>query len=192
MTAPESEFHSPPLARLAESSRAAVRKLFPLVYRELRDLAAGHLTRERRDHTLQPTALVHEAYLRLIDQNRVEWHGPKHFLAVASRMMRRVLSDHARRHRAAKRGGEWQRVALPDCLAETPGQEADLLDLDDALTRLEALDERQARVVELRFFGGLGIEETAQVLGVSKTTIETEWRIARMWLSRELSAGPRQ
>ena len=176
---------------------AALNELFPLVYGELHHLAGRYMRAQPRGHTLQATALVHEAYLRLVDRRSVRWEGRAHFLAVAARAMRSVLVDHARRRRAAKRGGaerggaEW-RLTL-GAAGEVAGQEGeadvDVLALDAALTRLAALDPRQARVVELRYFGGLSIEEAARALGVSHATVEREWKTARLWLKRELSAG---
>ena len=166
---------------------SAAEKLFPLVYDELRSLARRELRNERAGHTLQPTALVHEAYLRLVDQNGVEWQDRAHFLGFAARVMRQVLVDHARRRHAQKREGGI-RVTLSDAVKssdETDGH--DLLDLDDALGRLRELDERKSRIIELRYFGGLGDKETAEVLEVSVTTVERDWRMARAWLLRELS-----
>jgi RNA polymerase sigma factor (TIGR02999 family) len=163
----------------------ALERLIPLVYSELRRLAASYLRRERADHTLQPTALVHEAYLRLVDQKRVDWQSRAHFFGIAAQMMRRVLVDHARRRQAAKRGSRTYRISIAEDL---PGAERDpeLLSLDEALRGLEALDPRQARVVELRFFGGLSVEETAELLGVSPATVKREWQTARAWLAREI------
>jgi RNA polymerase sigma factor (TIGR02999 family) len=165
-------------------------ELLPLVYDELRGLAARYMARERRDHTLRPTALVHEGYLRLVDQTRVNWKGRTHFFAVGARVMRRILVDHARRHRSEKRGGERQKVTLAEAVFRPSGPDMDLdqlLELNAAMDRLAELDERQARVVELRFFGGLTTEETAEALGVSKRTVEGDWTHARAWLRRELS-----
>ena len=152
----------------------------------------GYLGRERSDHTLQPTALVHEAYLKLADQDRVNWRGRTHFFAVGAQIMRRLLVDHARRRGRVKRGGEWQRVTLGHGAAPLLGRELDrdeLLALDLALQKLARLDERQARIVELRFFAGLEVAEVAEILGVSKRTIEGNWTHARAWLKRELAAG---
>jgi RNA polymerase sigma factor (TIGR02999 family) len=165
-------------------------ELMPLVYDELRRLAGGFMRRERRDHTLQPTALVHEAYIRLVDQSRVDWTGRTHFRAVGARVMRRILIDHARQHGSAKRGGGQQRVTLGESLLRSSDPDldlAELLDLNDAIDRLKELDERQARVVELRFFGGLTSDEVAQVLGVSKRTVEGDWAHGRAWLKRHLA-----
>lgn len=157
------------------------------VYDELRALAAAHLRRERPGHTLQATALAHEAYLRLADQRDIGDFDRGRVLALAARMIRRVLVDHARTRDRAKRGGGKRPVTLVDALAMTGGATIDLLDLHAALDRLAALDERQAKVVELRFFGGLSIADTAEVLGVSARTVDSEWRAARAWLRRELS-----
>jgi RNA polymerase sigma factor (TIGR02999 family) len=165
-------------------------ELMPLVYDELRRLARGFMARERRDHTLQPTALVNEAYLRLVDQTRVDWRGRTHFRAVGARVMRRILIDHARQHGSAKRGGGQQRVTLGESLLRSADPELDLtelLNLNEALGRLRELDERQAQVVELRFFGGLTTEEVAEELGVSKRTVEGDWTHGRAWLKRALT-----
>src|SRR5262245_10962383 len=153
----------------------------PVVYGELHRRAAAHLRRERRDHTLQPTALVNEAYLRLVDQ-RVAWKNRAQFLGVAAQMMRRVLVDHARRRKLAKRPGRWVRVTLDEGVAEMPARDVELLDLDGALTRLEAFDPRKSRIAELRFFGGLSLEETGHVLDLSVATVERDWQAARAWL----------
>jgi len=171
-------------------SPAKAEELMALVYDELRRLAARFLGGERKDHTLQPTALVHEAYLRLVDQTRVDWRGRTHFIAIGARMMRRLLIDHARRRGSAKRGDGWQRVTLAEPAAGAGGSDLDpsrMLDLHEALERLSAFDERQARVVELRFFGGLTTGEIAEALGVSTRTVEGDWTHARAWLRRELS-----
>lgn len=157
-------------------------KLMPLVYDALRKLAAQYLRSERRGHTLQPTALVHEAFMRMVDQSRVDWRGRTHFYAVGAVAMRRILIDHARARGRGKRGGGWQRVLLDE--AETPEdlRDVDLVALHDALEALAALDEEQARIVELRFFGGLTVEEVAHVLGVSKRKVEGDWTHAKAWL----------
>jgi RNA polymerase sigma factor (TIGR02999 family) len=164
-------------------------RLFVLVYEELRRRASSQLRRERRDHTLRPTALVHEAYLRLMGQDRAQWQGRSQFFAIASETMRRVLVDHARERKAAKRGGPAIRVALEEDVAATEAREVDLLALDGALDELAALDPRQGRVVELRFFGGLGNAEIAEVLEVSRATVDRDWRFARTWLYRRLAAA---
>jgi RNA polymerase sigma factor (TIGR02999 family) len=162
-------------------------RLMPFVYAELRRRAAAHLRRERLGHTLQATALVHEAYLRLIDQNRIGWRNRAQFLAIASQMMRRVLVDHARARRTAKRSGRWKRVTLDAIQRVNHPVSVDVLDLDDALVRLAALDERKSQIAELRFFGGLSLEETAEVLGVSRATAERDWQAARAWLFQALT-----
>lgn len=168
--------------------RGALERLLPLVYGELRRLAATYMREERADHTLQPTALVHEAYMRLVGQS-VDWKNRSHFFGIASQMMRRILVDHARRRQTAKRDAPVYRMAQPEQIAERdPGPE--LLALDRALGALESLDARQARIVELRFFGGLGVEETAEVVGVSSATVKREWRTARAWLRREIGPPP--
>jgi len=162
--------------------KEALDRVLPLVYGELRRLAAGYLSREGVGHTLQPTALVHEAYLRLVDQRQVDWRNRAQFLGIAASMMRRILVNHARDRVAAKRGGDAERVSLS--LVETPsgGADVDLIALEDALGRLAALDARKAQVVELKFFGGLTVEEIAEVLQVSGATVEREWSFARAWL----------
>jgi RNA polymerase sigma factor (TIGR02999 family) len=161
--------------------------LLALVYDELRRLASAYLARENPGHTLQPTALVNEAYLRVSAQDDVEWKNPAHLRALSAIAMRRVLVDHARGKRAGKRGGGAQAVTLDGAMLQSAGEgELDTLALDAALTRLAEVDERRARVVELRFFGGLTNREVAEHLGVSETTVEADWRFARAWLSREL------
>ncbi len=162
-------------------------RLLPLVYQELRRRAAAYLRRERRDHSLQPTDLVHEAYLRLIDQNRAAWQNRGQFYGLASQMMRRILVDRARAHRRDKRSGRWARVTLHEAVAATPPTDVDVLDLDAALTRLAAFDERKSRIAELRFFGGLSLEETGEALGLSVATVERDWQAARAWLFKTLS-----
>ena len=169
--------------------RQALERLMPLVYGELRRLAASYLRSERRDHTLQPTALVHEAYLRLVDQRSTDWRNRAHFFGIAAQMMRRILVDHARRRHAAKRSGgtvPFEVETSDDVWLE---RGAELLALDAALTKLEGLDPDQARVVELRFFGGLTIEETAEAARVSPATVKREWRTARAWLRREIGGA---
>jgi RNA polymerase sigma factor (TIGR02999 family) len=167
----------------------AAEKLVPLVYDELRRQAARRLRNERRDHTLRPTALVHEAYLRLVGQREVVWKSRTQFYAVAARMMRRVLVDHARQHRAAKRAGSWCRVTLDEGVVAAEPRDLDLVALEEALTGLAALDPEKARMVELRFFGGLSLEDTAEVLGVSSATVTREWRMVRAWLYRRMHGG---
>jgi RNA polymerase sigma factor (TIGR02999 family) len=168
--------------------RSALDELVPLVYRELRRTAAGYLRRERRDHTLQTTALVHEAYLRLVDQTVADCHTRTQFFAIAANLMRQILVDHAKRHRAAKRGGG-NKVALEEATGAVQKQEVDLVALHEALERLARLDPRQSRIVELRFFGGLTEEEIAEVLDVSPITVKRDWRIARAVLHNQLGEG---
>ena len=175
------------LLRWSEGDKAALGKLMPLVYRELRRLAGHYMRRERPGHTLQASALVNEAYLRLVDYRRMQWQNRAHFFAVAAQAMRRVLVEHARSRQYAKRGGTAQRISLDDVAILTDQQAAELVALDDALTSLEALDARKARIVELRYIGGLSIEETAETLGVSTATVERDWRSAKAWLYRAIS-----
>ena len=163
----------------------------PLVYQELRRRAAAYLRRERRGHTLQPTALVHEAYLKLVDQKRAVWQNRAQFFGVASQMMRRLLVDRARARRMAKRSGQWARVTLDDAQRATPPVDVDVLDLDAALTRLSAFDPRKSQLAELRFFSGLSLEEAGQVLGISIATAERDWQAARAWLFKELGGDKR-
>ena len=165
----------------------AASRLLPLVYDELRALAARYMQKERRDHTLQPTALVHEAYVRLVDGARVEWQGKTHFYALAATQMRRILIEHARARKARKRGGGARRVTLEDGIAVSPNGVLDMLALEDALQRLETISPRQCRVVELRFFGGLSVVETARFLEISVSTVKDEWRVAKAWLAREFA-----
>jgi RNA polymerase sigma-70 factor (ECF subfamily) len=177
------------LIQWSKGDSAALDALVPLVYDELRRLAQLYLSREKPGHTLSSTALVHEAYLRLVKQKDVTWQNRAHFFGVASRMMRRILVDHARRHGYAKRGGGGMTISLDETVASAPEREINLVALDDALDTLAKLDERQSRMVELRFFGGLSIEETSEVLGVSAPTVKREWASARAWLYREIR-GP--
>jgi RNA polymerase sigma factor (TIGR02999 family) len=165
-------------------------QLLPLVYQELRGRAAAYLRRERPGHTLQPTALVHEAYLRLVKQNRMAWQNRAQFLGVAAQMMRRILVDRARARKMAKRSGRWARVTFDEALASRPAPDVDLLDLDHALTGLATFDPRKSQVAELRFFGGLSLDETGHVLGLSVATVEREWQAARAWLYARLTGAP--
>jgi RNA polymerase sigma factor (TIGR02999 family) len=167
----------------------AADKLVPLVYDELRRQAARHLRRERRDHTLRPTALVHEAYLRLVGQRQAAWKNRAQFFAVAAQMMRRVLVDHARQHKATKRAGSWCRVSLDEGVAAGGPRDLDLVALESALAELGEIDPPKARMVELRFFGGMSLEETAEALAVSPATVSREWRMARAWLYRRMHGG---
>ena len=177
------------LRRWNSGDREAMDRLMPIVYDELRRLAAGYLRGERPGHTLQPTALVHEAYLRLVRQDRVEWQNRAHFFGIAASMMRRVLVDHARRRQAEKRDAGGFRLTLQLGEAFEAARDPELLELDQALGRLEQLDADQARVVELRFFGGLTVEETAVVLGISTATVKREWRTAKAFLRDEMASG---
>jgi RNA polymerase sigma factor (TIGR02999 family) len=172
-----------------DGHRDALDQLVPLVYDDLRRLAAGYMGRETPGHSLQPTALVHEAYVRLIDQRRVQWRNRAHFFGVAANMMRRILVDYARKRRADKRGGAAERVTLTSDIAAAPRQDAiDVLTLHESLGRLAAFDPQQERIVELRYFGGLTIEETAEVVGVSTATVAREWTIAKAWLRADMSS----
>ena len=175
------------LSDWSSGDEKALEKLMPVVYDELRRLARNYLRRERPGHTLQPTALVNEAFLKLVDQKNAHWQNRSQFIGVAAQLMRRVLVDHARQHLAVKRGGPNQQrlsITSADRLAGKP--EVDLLDLHEALDLLAALDSQQSRIIELRFFGGLSIEETADVMGLSHATIERDWKLARAWLRRQL------
>jgi RNA polymerase sigma factor (TIGR02999 family) len=167
--------------------QSALDRLMPLVYEELRRMAARQLRHERTDHTLQPTALVHEAWLRLVQTNRLTWQNRAHFLGVAAELMRRILVDHARRRSAEMRGGGETRLSLDEALSVSDQKAVGLLALDDALTSLAALDPRQSRIVELKYFGGLEIEEIAEVVGISPATVKRDWQWARAWLQREIS-----
>jgi len=175
------------LERWSRGEQDALDQLMPLVYHELHRLAGAYLRRERREHTLQPTALVNEAYLKLIDQHPSHWQNRAQFFGIAAQLMRRILVDHARARRATKRGGDRYLVSL-DKIGVFGGQpDLDLLALNDVLNRLAEIDPHQARLVELRFFGGLTIEETAEAMGISHATVEREWKMAKAWLRRELS-----
>ena len=176
----------------SDGDREALDKLIPIVYEELRRQAARYLRRERPGHTLQTTALIHEAYLRLIDQKDVRWRNRAHFFAVAASLMRRILVDHARKGQAAKRGGPAVKLPLGEAAAVTSGRDMNLVALDEALTRLAAIEERKSRVVELKYFGGLSTEEAAEVLGVSPATVRHDWSLAKAWLRREISRGEAQ
>jgi len=180
------------LASWGRGDPEAREALIPVVYDELRRLARHHLRRERPDHTLQSAALVNEAYLRLVRQEPPQWQNRAHFFGVAAQMMRHILVDHARNRLAAKRGAGVPRLALDPELAPAQERGIDLVLLDDALTRLAELDPQQARLIELRFFAGLSIEETAVVMDISPATVKREWATARVWLRRELNKGPRK
>ena len=177
----------------SQGDAEAGERLLPIVYGELRRQAARLLRRERRDHTLQPTALVHETYLRLVEQRAADWQNRTQFFAVAARAMRRILVDHARRHGARKCGGSWDRITLDESRRAWPGEpDVDVLALEDALDELATIDPGKVRLVELRFFAGLNLEETASVLGVSESTVSREWRLTRAWLFRRLGGAARR
>ena len=174
------------LSALTRGDQSASEKLIPLVYGELRRLARSYMRRERADHTMQATALVHEAYLKLVEQRSSNWQSRAHFFGVAAQVMRRILIDHARGHLRQKRGGEYEKVVLNEALVFSPEKSAELLAVDEALERLARFDERQARVVELRFFGGLSVEEAAAVLDISPKTVKRDWSVAKAWLYADL------
>jgi RNA polymerase sigma factor (TIGR02999 family) len=189
----EKAFHADLIADLTSSTSeadvASLRKMLPAVYDDLRRVASGFLRDERPEHTLQPTALVHEAYLRMADQRQATWQNRAQLLAIFARMMRRILLDHAGARLAAKRGGkDAVRITLDDALDVYEEHELNLLDVEEALRRLEKLDPLQANIVEMRFFGGLTIEELAKALNISSTTVKREWAIAKRWLRRELTS----
>ena len=168
-------------------NRAALDEMMPMIYAEIRQLATRALSRERPNHTLQSTALAHELYLKLIDQKRVQWRDREHFLAVASQTIRRILVDYARRLHAQRRGGTHTMITLDEAISPQQDRDLNLVALDDALDVLSQIDSQQARIIELRFFGGLSIEATGRILGVSSSTVNREWNLARAWLYRELS-----
>ncbi len=196
MNSPEKDQITHSLLKLGEDAargRDSAEELLPLVYDELRRIAARFLAGERRDHTLQPTALVHEAYLKLVDQTRIDWKGRTHFLAIGASAMRRLLIDHARGRGRIKRGGEWERVSVDGALDLIGRNEVDfeiLIALGEALERLETLDPRQARVVELRLFAGMKPDEVAELVGVSRRSVESDWTHGRAWLKAELTRKP--
>ena len=171
----------------SNGDKDALDALMPVVYDELRRQASRYLRRERVGHTLQTTALIHEAYLRLIDQRNVHWQNRAHFYGIAAQLMRRILVDHARTKKRAKRGGSDVRVSLSKANVLAKGQDLDIVALDEALERLAAIDEQQSKVVELRFFSGLTVDETAEVLGISPATVKRDWSMAKAWLHREVS-----
>jgi len=175
------------LVSYRRGDKESLDKLMPAVYDELRRQAARYLRREQPGHTLQTTALIHEAYVRLVDQHNVQWQNRAHFFGIAAQMMRRILVDHARTKKRAKRGGSDIRVSLDDATVAVKGQDLDVVAVDEALTRLAKIDEQQSRVVELRFFSGLTVEETAEVMGISPATVKRDWSMAKAWLHRELS-----
>jgi len=189
VTGEESASPTELLLAWGRGEEAALERLMPLVHSELHRLARHYMARERPDHTLQPTALVNEAYLRLMEISHVQWQNRAHFLAVAARVMRRILVDVARAHRNQKRGGGFERLELDETLASTE-RPIELVALDEALDRLKAINPRQSEVVELHFFGGLTLEEAADVLEISRDTVKRDWRFAKLWLLRELSDIP--
>jgi RNA polymerase sigma factor (TIGR02999 family) len=174
------------LVELKQGNRQAEERLIPLVYSELRRIAAIHLRREARNHSFQPTALVHEAYLRLTRIQEIDWQSRSHFFAVSATLMRRILVDHARANLAGKRGEGWDPVSLNDAIFPAPDRAPEILALDLALLELAKLDERQSKIVEMRFFAGMSEEEAANVLGISTRTVKRDWRIAKAWLYKEL------
>jgi RNA polymerase sigma factor (TIGR02999 family) len=174
------------LRRLSAGDKSALNQLMPLVYAELHRLASSYMRRERAGHTLQTTALVHEAYLQLVGQEKAHWENRTQFFAVAAQLMRRILVDHARTHHAAKRGGNLPRLSLDEAIVMARERGADLLAIDELLQRLAAIDPQQARIVELRFFAGLSVEETAHALSISDRTVKRDWAMAKAWLQREL------
>ena len=177
------------LAEWREGNQSALDELYPLVYDELHRLARRYMSRERKDHTLQTTALINEAYVRLVDQKNVNWENRSHFFAISAQIMRRILFDHARRHAYAKRGGGAQQVSLEEVAAITPEQGRELVRLDEALKSLAERDPRRSQVVELRYFGGLNNEEIAGVLHVSENTVTRDWNMARAWLYQQLTGS---
>lgn len=174
------------LSQLTQGNQDAADKLIPVVYDELKRLARAYMRRERPDHTLQTTALVHEAYLKLVRQQAVNWQGRSHFFGIAAQLMRRILVDHARGHLRKKRGGEKIVLPLDEALVFSPEHSEELVRLNEALERLSAIDPRQGKIVELRFFGGLSVEETSEFLGVSAKTVKRDWAVAKVWLHGEL------
>lgn len=177
------------IGQLGDAEGSAARRLLPLVYKELRALAQSYFDHQRPDHTLQPTAVVHEAFVRLVGNTQIAWEGRSHFLAVAAKAMRNVLADHARRKWSAKRGGDWERITLSDIGSSGSNHSFDVCNLDGALEDLETLNERHARIVELRFFGGLTVPQVGLVLDVTERTVRREWRLARAWLRERLAEG---
>lgn len=175
------------LKRHTDGDPNALSELIPLLYKELHHLASSYLQRERPDHTLQTTALVHEAYLRLVDQKEVTWNNRAHFFAVAAQMMRRILVDYARKHKALKRGSSVPKISLEQAAVFSKEQTHEMLVVDELLTRLASFDPQGGRIVELRFYGGLSVEETAEVMSISSAKVKREWSVAKAWLVRELS-----
>jgi RNA polymerase sigma-70 factor (ECF subfamily) len=189
MTKPAPEEVSQLLKEWSNGDEAALDKVMPVVYQELRRLAHHYMRRERPGHTLQTTALVNEAYMRLADYKKMRWQSRAHFFAVAAQVMRRILVEQARSKHFAKRGGGAEKISLDETVVVSTGRSAEVIAVDDALTELESWDPRKGRIVELRFFGGLSIEETAEVLKVSPTTVQREWRSAKAWLYKAISKG---
>lgn len=187
MTAPSPPGLTQLLVAWNNGQQDALEQLIPLVYNELHRLAHRYMGRERSEHTLQSTALVHEAYERLINLKDVSWQNRAHFFAVSAELMRRILVDYARSRRYNKRGGEWRHIRLNEAVAVFRDRRTDIVELDDALRALAAIDPRKSRVVEMRFFGGLSVKETAEVLNVSSETVLRDWRLAKVWLLRQLS-----
>lgn len=175
---------------IAEGHDSDAERLMPLVYDQMRALAGSMINQEIPGHTLQPTALVNEAYLKLADQNRVNWKGKTHFFAIGAKVMRRILVDHARGRKRQKRGGGMRRITLGDDMKVSSRNDEDVLAIEEALTKLAELDPRQVEIIEMRFFGGMTVEEVAEVLSVSKRTVESDWTMARAWLRRELTDNP--
>ena len=175
------------LVAMRQGHKEAERELIPLVYRELRRIAVNQMSGERSSHSLQATALVHEAYIRLTGLTEIDWQNRSHFFAIAASLMRRILVEHARASQARKRGGEWDTVSLNEGTLPAPERASEILALDEALTRLAELDQRQSKIVEMRFFAGMSEEETGKALGVSARTVKRDWRIARAWLFKELT-----
>jgi RNA polymerase sigma-70 factor (ECF subfamily) len=177
------------LAEWSEGNQSALDELYPLVYKELHRLARRYMSRERKGHTLQTTALINEAYVRLVDQRNVRWANRSHFFAISAQIMRRILIDHARRHAYAKRGGGAQQVSLEEAATVTPDLSSELVRLDEALKSLAEMDARRSQVVELRYFGGLNNEEIAEILKVSENTVTRDWNMARAWLYQQLTGS---
>ena len=192
MKAPAAQEVTELLLAWGQGDNSALERLMPIVYDELRSLARHYMRGERRGHVLQTTALVNEAYVRLVDSSRVQWQNRAHFFAVSAQLMRRVLVDIARSRNFQKRGGKLVQVSLDEAILPAKGQSADLVALNDALESLAAVDDRASRVVEMRFFGGLSIEEAAEALKVSPETVKRDWAWAKAWLLREMSAGDRE
>lgn len=175
------------LSELSRGNKEAEGRLIPLVYKELRRIAATYLRRESPDHSLQPTALVHEAYVRMTGIKEIDWQNRSHFFAFSATLMRRILVDHARASHAGKRGNGWDAVSLNEAILPSPERAPEILALDEALNKLATFDERQSKIVELRFFAGMSEDEAGSVLGISARTVKRDWRIARAWLFKELS-----